>query len=213
MEYTTIIGEGTSKFEEKKSIFIGSIKHVKNEEECKEFIKKIREENKEARHNVFAYVLGDEKVSRYSDDKEPQGTAGLPILNVLEKNSIKDAVIVVTRYFGGILLGTGGLTRAYSHAAQLALSEVSKALRITGFSVKIFTPYEFQRKITYYMDKNNIILNSVNYAEKVSYDLYIEKENMEKFHKEIDEITGAKAQIEISKEKYFLKMSNKLFEY
>ena len=111
-EYHTIAGYGRDQIEEKRSVFIGSADFVTTEEEAVAFINRIRGEFPDARHNVYAYLLNEGAKTRYSDDKEPQGPAGIPVLEVLRKNECLDAVIVVTRYFGGILLGAGGLARA-----------------------------------------------------------------------------------------------------
>ena len=120
-EYRTVSQEAKEEFTEKRSRFIGWIKPVKTEEEAIEYINAIKSQHWDAKHNVYAYSLREGQISRYSDDGEPQGTAGVPVLEVLTHSGVTDAVIVVTRYFGGILLGTGGLVRAYSHAASIAL--------------------------------------------------------------------------------------------
>lgn len=119
--YTTLEHEGEAEFTEKKSVFIGHAAPVKNEDEAQAFVKKYKNQYMDARHNVWAYLMKGEIVARYSDDGEPQGTAGVPVLDTIRKSGVTDAVVVVTRYFGGILLGAGGLVRAYSHTAKLAL--------------------------------------------------------------------------------------------
>ena len=119
--YTTLEREGVAEFTEKKSVFIGHAIPVKSEEEAQAYVKKQKSAYMDARHNVWAYLMKGEIVARYSDDGEPQGTAGVPVLDTIRKSGVTDAVVVVTRYFGGILLGAGGLVRAYSHTAKLAL--------------------------------------------------------------------------------------------
>ena len=119
--YTTLEGEGEAEFVEKKSVFISHAKPIQSEEEAMAYVKKIKNAYADARHNVWAYMMKGEIVARYSDDGEPQGTAGVPVLDTIRKSGVTDAVVVVTRYFGGILLGAGGLVRAYSHSAKLAL--------------------------------------------------------------------------------------------
>ena len=119
--YTTLEGEGEAEFTEKKSVFIGHAAPVKSEEEALAFVKRYRSAYADARHNVWAFLLKGEIVARYSDDGEPQGSAGVPVLDTIRKSGATDAAVVVTRYFGGILLGVGGLVRAYSHTARLAL--------------------------------------------------------------------------------------------
>ena len=118
---TTLGQEASAEFEEKKSVFIGHAKPVRTEEEALAFIKAKKAEYADARHNVWAYRLRGDILVRCSDDGEPQGTAGVPVLEVLQKSGVTDLVVVVTRYFGGVLLGAGGLVRAYSHGAKIAL--------------------------------------------------------------------------------------------
>ncbi len=120
-EYKTINNEYTCEIEEKKSKFIANIAFADTEEKAINFLNKIRSIHKTATHNVYAYKLRENNLARYSDDGEPQKTAGLPILEVINHSNITDLIIVVTRYFGGTLLGTGGLVRAYTSSAQLAL--------------------------------------------------------------------------------------------
>ena len=115
--YTTLAGEGSDQFEERKSLFIGHAKHITSEDEAMEFVKAKKKEYSDATHNCWAYLLKGGIVARYSDDGEPQGTAGVPMLETIRKSGVCDCVVVVTRYFGGILLGAGGLVRAYSHGA------------------------------------------------------------------------------------------------
>ena len=116
--YKTIRGFGTDEFVERKYRFIGSIQPVSTEEEAVAFIQSVKERHREANHNVYAYVLREGQIRRYSDDGEPQGTAGQPMLNVFQRESVTNVCCVVTRYFGGVLLGAGGLTRAYSKGAK-----------------------------------------------------------------------------------------------
>ena len=120
-EYKTVEFESKDEFIEKKSRFIGYVKPVKTQEEATEFINAIKSKHWDATHNVSAYVLRDNNIQRSSDDGEPSGTAGVPTLDVLLKEGIVDTCVVVTRYFGGTLLGAGGLIRAYSHASKIAV--------------------------------------------------------------------------------------------
>ena len=136
--YTTIDGESVYEFEEKRSVFIGYAKNVQNEADAKEFIAKIKAKHHDARHNCSAFLLRDGYM-KYSDDGEPQGTAGIPILEVIKKSGLVDVVIVVTRYFGGILLGAGGLVRAYSAAASGSIKEakIAEYIKCTRFSLEV----------------------------------------------------------------------------
>lgn len=137
MEYITLSKEAEVSFIEKKSEFIGHAAPVKTEAEAMEFITKIRKKHGDATHNCYAYMLANGS-ARYSDDGEPQGTAGVPILSVIQKGGFTDAVIVVTRYFGGILLGAGGLVRAYSASARdaVAAAKIVTYAQYTEFKVE-----------------------------------------------------------------------------
>ena len=176
MSYFTIRDESKAEFKEKKSIFIGQVKRVENEDEAKEFIQKIKNENKEARHNVYAYIIGENKmIQRYSDDGEPHGTGGIPMLEVLKKSEITDVVVVVTRYFGGILLGTGGLARAYSKGASLAIKEAGVVEKVKGVSLKIIVEYDLLGKLQHVCthEGNNHIEN-IEYTDKVKIEILCE---------------------------------------
>lgn len=120
-DYLTLERAACAEFIERRSRFIGHCKPVGREEEATAFIAEIKARHWDASHNVYAYVLREGQLRRYSDDGEPQGTAGIPVLDVLQKSGVTDTVVVVTRYFGGVLLGAGGLVRAYSHGAKLAV--------------------------------------------------------------------------------------------
>ena len=127
MEYRTIAAPVSASFVEKKSEFIAQLFPVRTQEDAVEAIENVRKQHRRARHNVYAYLLREGNASRYSDDGEPQGTAGMPILDVLQKNGLTDICCVVTRYFGGVLLGANGLVRAYSHSTALAIENAQFA--------------------------------------------------------------------------------------
>ncbi len=167
-QYVTLRHEASAEFEEKRSVFIGYAKPVKTEAEAMEFVKKIRGKHGDARHNVFAYTLNGGVTARYSDDGEPQGTAGIPVLDVLRKSGVDDACIVVTRYFGGILLGAGGLVRAYSAAAKMALdaAEIATFEPYTEFSLTCSYP-EYQ-KISAELPRFSAIIDDTEYADNVT---------------------------------------------
>ena len=119
--YRTLEREASAEFEERRSLFIGYAKPVKTAEEAMEFVKQKKKEHADATHNVYAYLLDGGRIAKYSDDGEPQGTAGMPVLDTIRKSDVDGVCVVVTRYFGGILLGAGGLVRAYAHGAKIAL--------------------------------------------------------------------------------------------
>ena len=152
-KYTTVKGEAHVEFEEKRSLFIGHAVHVDSEEEALDFIKQIKKKYSDATHNCFAYRLKDGIIARYSDDGEPQGTAGVPMLDTIRKSGVDDVCVVVTRYFGGILLGAGGLVRAYSHSTSLA---------IEGAEVITYGPYlEYELRSGYseYQKYSNLLFS------------------------------------------------------
>ena len=139
--YKTIIDYTTTQFTEKHSRFIGYVAHTETDEEAVAFIDEIRSKHSDARHNVYAYVLNEDNRMRYSDDGEPHGTAGKPILDIINGLELKDVTVVVTRYFGGILLGTGGLVRAYSKAAKDTLESADKFLMVSGILYSVNLDY------------------------------------------------------------------------
>lgn len=151
-EYKTVEFENSDEFIEKKSKFIGYVKPVKTQEEATEFINKIKSKHWDATHNVYAYVLQENNIQRYSDDGEPSGTAGVPVLDVILKSNLVDVCVVVTRYFGGTLLGAGGLVRAYSHGSKIAV-EAGNIITMAPCSIlKVCVDYSFY-------DRLNILLN------------------------------------------------------
>ncbi len=139
--YKTIIDDVTTEFTEKHSRFIGYVSHTQTDEEAVAFIEKIRSIHSDARHNVYAYVLNNDNRMRYSDDGEPHGTAGKPILDIINSYELKDITLVVTRYFGGILLGTGGLVRAYTNSAKDSLEKAEKYIMVPGFTYSVSCEY------------------------------------------------------------------------
>lgn len=146
-EYLTLKGSAEASFTEKKSEFIGQICHVETSDEAVAFINEIKAKHRKARHNVYAYITRDGNTSRYSDDGEPQGTGGVPVLEVLKKEGLTDVCVVVTRYFGGILLGGGGLVRAYSHACKLTVDASVKMLMCSCSRLSIKCDYSVYGKL------------------------------------------------------------------
>ncbi|AIY85026.1 hypothetical protein U729_3042 [Clostridium baratii str. Sullivan] len=213
MAYITIRDYGEDSFEEKKSEFIGYAKRVESEEEAKEFINEIKSMHKQARHNCFAYVIGENYgIQRYSDDGEPQGTAGIPILEVMKKQGVTDCAIVVTRYFGGILLGAGGLTRAYTKGASIALKAGGVVEKVEGCKVSITIDYDLIGKIQYLCGQNNWHIEDSEYTDKVTIFIYSENGVAELIEKEVIEATNGKAIISKSEEDIYFKENNRLFK-
>ncbi len=165
--YTTVEREGVAEFEEKKSVFIGHCAHVTSEEEAAAYVKQLKKQYADARHNVWAYLLRGGIVARYSDDGEPQGTAGVPVLDVIRKSGAEDVCVVVTRYFGGILLGAGGLVRAYSHTASLSLAEARVITYEKYDEVTLTCSYSDYQKLSAELPKFGAIVDGTDFANDV----------------------------------------------
>ncbi|MGH4137676.1 YigZ family protein [Clostridium sp.] len=213
MSYFTIKDEAKAEFKEKKSVFIGHGKRVETEDEAKEFIQNVKNEHKEARHNVYAYIIGEKKmIQRYSDDGEPHGTGGIPMLEVLKKSDLTDVVVVVTRYFGGILLGTGGLARAYSKGASLAIKEAGVVEKVKGISIKIEIDYDLLGKLQHVCEEGNNYIENIDYTDKVKINILCEFNNLEKFESQITNVTSGKALFEEEEPKMYFKLEHRLYE-
>jgi len=199
-------GSATSEFQEKKSTFIGYIKRVNTEEEAKNFVNEIKSMHKEATHNVYAYIVGENKgIQRYSDDGEPQGTAGIPVLEVIKKNDLTDVAVVVTRYFGGILLGGGGLIRAYSKGASSAIEEAGIVEKVKGLKLRFTLEYDLIGKIQYLCGTNNWHIEDTIYTDKVELSLFTKVENKETIIADFVEATSGKVTICEEDEEYLFK--------
>jgi uncharacterized YigZ family protein len=213
MSYLTIKDIGKFEFEEKKSVFIGEAMRVDTEVEAKEFLNKIKRENKEARHNVYAYILGENKViQRYSDDGEPQGTGGMPILEVIKKNNLTDIAVVVTRYFGGILLGAGGLTRAYTKAAAESIKQAATVEKVKGCELIIKLQYELLGKVQHNCQLNNWVIENIAYTDKVEISIFSEINKVELIIDTIMNITSARCETQICGEGIYFKDEEKLYK-
>jgi uncharacterized YigZ family protein len=213
MNYRTVLNEAYGEYEEKKSVFIGAVKRVNSEAEAKEFINHIKSKHKEAGHNVYAYVIGSNYgVQRYSDDGEPQGTGGIPVLEVIKKSEISDTVIVVTRYFGGILLGSSGLCRAYGKAASLAVKSAGIVEKVQGCELSITIDYDLLGKVQYLFNQNNWSINSTEFTDKVSIKIYSDISNVNEIEKALLELTSNRFIIEKGKVEMFFKQSNVLIK-
>ncbi len=179
----TISNEVTSELIEKKSKFIANIKHVETVEEAEEYISLIKKKYHDAKHNVFAYAIEGEAGAlaiKYNEDGEPQGTAGSPILKIILEKGLSNIVVVVTRYFGGILLGTGGLVRAYSGVVIDAISKANIVEKKKGYKVKLLVEYEELDKLKYNANKCNFKIVNIEYLENVELLLEILEEDIDK---------------------------------
>ncbi len=182
-EFNTIEKQETSELIEKKSKFIANIFHINNIQEAEEKIEQIRKKYHDARHNCYAYrVLENESIiDRSSDDGEPSGTAGAPMLNILKKEKLCNILVIVTRYFGGILLGTGGLVRAYSQSTQDVIEKSNVILKQEGYVAIIELEYKELEKLKYFCKKKGIKIIDITYLENVSVKLEFKKEEKEIF--------------------------------
>ncbi|MDB1955856.1 YigZ family protein [Clostridium tertium] len=213
MSYITIRDFGEDSFVEKKSEFIGYAKRCESEEEAKEFVSEIKNKHKQATHNCFAYVIGENMgIQRYSDDGEPQGTAGIPILEVMKKSNVTDCAIVVTRYYGGILLGTGGLTRAYTKGASIALKAGGIVEKVNGVRLLFHMDYDMLGKIQYKCNENNWYIQDTEYTDKVVVHILAEIEKASDIEKEIIEISNGKIKVDKQDEGIYFKEENRLYK-
>ncbi len=192
--YKELYAGGEGEIIEKKSRFIATTFPTKTEEEALSFIESTRKKYWDARHNCFAYVIGEKgELKRCSDDGEPTGTAGRPMLDVLLGEEVRNITVVVTRYFGGTLLGTGGLVRAYSSAVQTGLASSTIITRISGLKLYIETDYTGLGKIQYTLAKKGIQILDSSYTDKVTLTALFPKEESEDVKAALIEATNAKA--------------------
>lgn len=200
--YTTIRHESSAEFEEKRSLFIGYAKPLKSEDEATEFIKQIKAKHSDATHNVFGYTMKNGIIARYSDDGEPQGTAGMPVLDVIRKSGVDDACVVVTRYFGGTLLGAGGLVRAYSQAAKIALeaAEIVTFEPYTELSVAL--SYSDYQKICAELPKYGAIVDNTEFSDSVMLKIAVKNEVVSSISSKINEISAGKSLPQIIGERF-----------
>jgi uncharacterized YigZ family protein len=181
-EFVTISEHDTAEIIEKKSRFIANIFHVENIEQVEEQLNKIKKQHYSARHNCYAYriIKNDMIIEKSSDDGEPSGTAGAPMLNILSKNNLCNILIVVTRYFGGILLGTGGLARAYSDATLKVIQQAKKEKNCKGYKLEILLEYSSFESFKYYCKNNGINIINSNYNENINTIIELNEESKNK---------------------------------
>lgn len=196
-EYITLVEGGTGEIIEKKSRFIGQIAPVSTEEDAFAFIESVRKKHYDARHNCYAFSIGDKQpLLRFSDDGEPQGTAGKPILEVINGSGIHNICIVVTRYFGGTLLGTGGLVRAYTDASKEALRSCTTRLVQMLRPLHIRCDYSDVGKLQYILAENNIDASDICFEADVKINVNVPVDFADELVVKMTEATGARADIE-----------------
>ena len=200
--YTTVEHAAKYEYEDRKSVFIGEAVPVSSEADALSFIARIKKKYPDARHHVYAYVLRENSTMRFSDDREPQGTAGMPVLDVIRKSGCTDVAIVVVRYFGGILLGTGGLVRAYTTAASGALHEANVVTYDVYSELDVRVSYSDYQKILSVLDECGFRCVDTKFSDNVLLIGKIKAMESADFIKKITEITSGRCEITVTGEKF-----------
>lgn len=203
--FNTIKETSSAEIVEKKSKFIANIFYVESIEDVENKLKEIRKKYYDAKHNCFAFRLDKDNISRFSDDGEPSGTAGSPMLNILEGRNLSNVLVVVTRYFGGILLGTGGLVRAYSDATIKAIENANIVSKVFGNVVNIEVEYKDLDNFKYYLKNENINIEDISYVEKIIIKIELTDEELKKINQLKNERKLNINKIDIITKKYILK--------
>ena len=210
-EYKIVYAGGEGEIVEKKSRFIATVVPVETEEEALAFIESMRKKYWNATHNCFSYAIGErQEILRCSDDGEPSGTAGKPMLDVLIGEELHNVAVVVTRYFGGTLLGTGGLVRAYASATQAGLSASKIITKRVGFKLKITTDYTGLGKIQYILGEKKIKTLDSEYTDQVVLYTLIPNEMLDEIKEEVTEGTAGRAVLEVGEELWYGEVDGEL---
>ena len=202
-QYKTVEAAGMDEFTEKRSRFIGYCRPVGTQEQALAFLEEKRREHWDAAHNVYAYVLRGGFTERYSDDGEPQGTAGVPVLEVIKKSGVTDVCVIVTRYFGGVLLGAGGLVGAYSHAAGLALGAGNIVTMQRCKTCLVSCPYDLYGKIASLLPECGGVLEDTSFTDRVCIKFHITGGQLGLLNSRLSEWSSGSIQAEITGEAYF----------
>lgn len=200
--YITVKELSEYRFEDRKSIFIGYAKPVSQEADAINFIQAVKKKHPDARHWVYAYALRENSTMRFTDDREPQGTAGMPVLDIIRKNGVTDVIIVVVRYFGGILLGTGGLVHAYTEAALGALKEAKIIKYDTYAELDISVSYSDYQKITFTLSEYDFYTESTDYSDAVKISGSVIASSYDELSEKLSEITSGRCKINLINKKY-----------
>ncbi len=207
-KYNTVTDTVSAETVVKKSRFIATAIHIESEEDALVHIERLKKQYWDARHNCYAYILGrGGDTLRFSDDGEPSGTAGKPILEVLKNKELTYTLIVVTRYFGGVLLGTGGLVRAYTDASVLAVKEAEDSGKLACMTLmkklSVETGYEMSGKVQYLLAESDVLTLSSDYGEKVVYNVAVRSAEVSGFTDKITDVTNGKIVIKEGEEDYY----------
>jgi len=193
--YRTVKGAARAELIEKKSRFIATVRPVTAEAEALALLAEMRKEFSDATHNVYAYILRENNIARFSDDGEPGGTAGMPVMEVLKQEELTDVAVVVTRYFGGTLLGAGGLVRAYSKTAKLGIDAAHMATMTYGADVQISVSYDLYGKLQYLLEQEKLPVGESEFGEEVSVTAFVRVEDIPALEKKITEATNGRATV------------------
>lgn len=203
MEYITVMEEGAAEFVEKKSRFIGTCRPVQTEGQALAFIGEMKKKYWDASHNVYAYILREGGVQRFSDDGEPQGTAGIPVIETMKKAGVTDAVLVATRYFGGVLLGGGGLIRAYSHTATIGLQAAKKAVMRQCLLLSVQCDYSLYGRVQGLIPECAGTIDGTGFLEQVTLRFHLAPEDLPALEKQLADATGGRAAVQREGERFF----------
>mgnify|MGYP001201798797 CR=1 FL=1 len=213
IDYKTLLQYAEAEEVINKSKFIGYAMPINSEQEAVEFVEKIKKKHWNATHNVPVYLFGEKnEVQRYSDDGEPSGTAGIPILEMLKKEEIKNVVIVVTRYYGGVKLGTGGLVRAYTSAAKLAINEAKVVERVVNDLFLVRIDYTLHGKVQNELMNGDYIIKETTYDDKVNIFVYCRPDLSNKLVSRITDVSSGKASIEEKDQVYLTIQDGKVID-
>lgn len=202
-QYYTVKLEGLEQIIVRKSRFIGYVRRVETEQEALDFIHEIKKKHHDATHNCSAYIIGEQDhIQKANDDGEPSGTAGVPMLEVLKKQSLKDTAVVVTRYFGGIKLGAGGLIRAYGTTTSKAIQKTGVVQRQLMQGISITVDYTHIGKLENELRQSDYILKNIDYQEKVIFLVFVKISDLRTFEKWIIDLTSDQASIKMSEKAY-----------
>lgn len=200
--YLTVQHGGKAVYEDRKSVFIGRCSRAETESEALSFLESVRREYPDAKHHVYAYILRENATTRFSDDHEPQGTAGMPVLDAMRKQGLVDCVTVVVRYFGGTLLGTGGLVRAYTEAAVGAIADAGIVRYDHYLSIRVFLSYADYQRFSAVAEEFDYLVEASDFGSSVTLVGSLPKERSDAFLKALADFSAGRANYEILEEKF-----------
>lgn len=201
-EYRTVAAPASAELVEKRSRFIATVKPVQSEDEALEFLEALKKKYWDSRHNVYAYIIEKNNIQRYSDDGEPAGTAGVPVLDMIKKEGLCNLIVVVTRYFGGILLGTGGLVHAYSKSAKMGIEAAGPVTMVLCREVKISCDYSLLGKVQNEILNQGLKISETDYQTAVCVNVLVPVSVVESFSATMIDKTNGKISIELGETGY-----------